>query len=359
MSQTTKPEYYDWHKTLSYDADVTAVFGARGIGKTFGLRLQFIRDWKRDKSRFVEIARYKSEIPDVARGYFDRLQEMPECEGYVFRTDAKQAYIARKPDDPKEKPAWEVIGYFVAMTEMQKSKKRTFQNVYRLLLDEATIERTDRYHGYLSHEFELLANIVDSCTRERADDDSPRHPHVYLLSNACDLTNPYFARYGIDSPPDYGYRWYAGKTFLLHYVRDDDYAEAKRTGTVAGRMMAGMHGEQIASYNIFANSSPDFIDTKPKWARFESGVVYLGQRFGIWYDDLAGLYYINDKIPNNTKQPVYALTRADNKVDMLMVKRSNKVLQSLVDLAVYNQLKFSTVGVRERFYDALAMFGIR
>ena len=29
-------EYYDWHKTLSYDADVTMVIGARGVGKTFG-----------------------------------------------------------------------------------------------------------------------------------------------------------------------------------------------------------------------------------------------------------------------------------------------------------------------------------
>ena len=68
---------------------------------------------------------------------------------------------------------------------------------------------------------------------------------------------------------------------------------------------------------------------------------------------------MNDRIPSNTKAPVYALTRADNRVDMLMVKRSNKVLQSLVDLALWNQLKFSTVGVRERFYQALSMFGIR
>ena len=33
-------DYYDWHKTLSYNADVTMVIGARGIGKTYGLRKQ-------------------------------------------------------------------------------------------------------------------------------------------------------------------------------------------------------------------------------------------------------------------------------------------------------------------------------
>ena len=37
-------EFYNWQKTLSYNADVTMVIGARGIGKTYGLRLQFIRD---------------------------------------------------------------------------------------------------------------------------------------------------------------------------------------------------------------------------------------------------------------------------------------------------------------------------
>lgn len=354
----SKPRFYDWSKTLSYDADVTAVFGARGIGKTFGLRCQFVRDWKKDKSRFVEIARYKSEIPDVARGYFDRISELDEFNQYVFKTDGKQAYIAMKPDDPDKKPDWQVFGYFVAMTEMQKSKKRTFQNVYRLLLDEATIERSDRYHGYLTHEFELLANIVDSCTRERADVKS-KHPHVYLLSNACDLTNPYFIRYGIDTPPEYGYHWYASKTFLLHYVQDSDYASQKRTGTVAGRMLQGMVGERVVSFNEFSNTHSDFIGVKPRNARFESGVVYMGQSFGIWCDDNTGYYYINTKIPKNTRMPVFALTRADNRVDMLMVKRSNRVLQSLVDLALWNQLKFSTVGVRERFYQAMSMFGIR
>lgn len=353
-----KPKYYDWAKTFTYDADVTAVFGARGIGKTFGLRAQFIRDWRKDGSRFVEICRYKSEIPDVARGYFDRLAELSEFHDLTFKTDGKQAYVADKPADPDTKPEWQVIGYFVAMTEMQKSKKRTFEKVYRLLLDEATIDTHDRYHGYLNHEFELLANIVDSCTRERADT-TGRHPHVYLLSNACDLVNPYFVHYGIDTQPPFGYSWHARKTFLLHYVKDDDYAKAKSEGTVAGRMLQGTAGEQVASYNMFAAANTDFIAVKPSWASFSLGFVYMGQKFGVWFDPVSACYYVNRKIPNNPQMPVYALTRADNRINMVMVRRSNQALQSLVDMALYNQLKFDTVGTRERFYQALSMFGIR
>ena len=44
-------DFYDWNKTLSYDADVTMVIGAKGIGKTFGLRKQCIKDFLRDGSR--------------------------------------------------------------------------------------------------------------------------------------------------------------------------------------------------------------------------------------------------------------------------------------------------------------------
>lgn len=352
-------DYYDWDKTLSYDADVTMVVGARGVGKTFGLRLQFVRDWLRDGSRFVEIARYKSEIPDVARNYFDRIVELGMFPGYVFRTDGKTAYIAEAPDDPDGRPDWRVIGYFVALTEMQKTKKRTFSNVRRLLLDEATVNMSDRYHGYLAHEFELLANIVDSCSRERADDAAGRRPHVYLLSNACDLVNPYFVRYGIDRVPDEGYSWYAGKTFLLHYLRDDSYAEAKRADTVAGRMLQGTAEERVASFNDFGNGGDDFVEPKPPYCDFYFGFVWRGERFGIWYDDLSGNFWITGKIPNNTSRPVFALSRADNGINLMMVRRSNKSLQQIVDLAMYNQIRFDTVGRRERFYEAMHLFGIR
>ena len=158
-------DYYDWERTFSYDADVTMVVGARGLGKTFGLRRQFIRDFKKDGSRFVEIVRYKNELSGVSDGYFGRLEELPENENYLFRTDSRYAYMAEKPKDyenieVKTKPVWRKIGYFIAMTDAQRMKKLTFHNVRRIVLDEAIIDRSDRYHDYLNNEFAILADIV-------------------------------------------------------------------------------------------------------------------------------------------------------------------------------------------------------
>ena len=162
-------DFYDWNKTLSYDADVTMVIGARGIGKTFGLRKQCIKDFLRDGSRFVEITRYNNELSGVSDGYFNRLSSLPDFSDYVFKSDARYAYIADK-DETKKKPEWKLIGYFVSLSSAQRMKKRTFDHVRRLIFDEAILERSDRYHRYLPNEFGTLANLVEigraSC-RER------------------------------------------------------------------------------------------------------------------------------------------------------------------------------------------------
>lgn len=350
-------EYYDWNRTLSYDADVTMVVGGRGIGKTFGLRCQFVRDFLKTGARFVAVCRYKNELSDVVKGYFDRVQKLPEFRKYTFKTEGKRFWMAEKVPDG-EKPDWKLIGYAVALTEMQKSKQSTFEGVYRIVLDEAILDRIDRYHSYLPNEYVLLANLVDSCSRERADQ-TARPPRVYLLGNAVDLINPYFQRYGINEPPKFGYGWYDHKSFLLHYVEAGDYARAKETGTVAGRMLAGTEAGAAANANVFQGANQDYVAKRPKWAEFDCGVVCFGERFGVWWDFRECYFYIDNVIPKQTSRPVFALTRSDSRVNMMMVRRSNKSLQALVDMAMQGMCRYSSVAVRERFLSAMTMFGIR
>ena len=109
-------------------------------------------------------------LSGVSDGYFNRLAKLDEFKGYLFRTDTHSAYIAEKPDDKKEKPTWKLIGYFVALSDAQNLKKRTFDNVRRIIFDEAILERSDVYHRYLNGEFLKFANLIDTVSRERADD---------------------------------------------------------------------------------------------------------------------------------------------------------------------------------------------
>lgn len=352
-------DYYDWQKTFSYDADVTMVVGARGVGKTFGLRMQFIRDFIKDGSRFVELTRYKNELFGVSNGYFNRVGDQKEFKDYVFKTNTSNAYIARKDSkDAKGKYNWLTIGYFVALSDAQRMKKRTFDHVRRILLDEAIIDKFDRYHTYLPNEYGILANIVDTVSRERADTDGIR-PRVYLLGNAVDFANPYFSAYKVSSKMEFGYKWYANKTFLLHYVESREYSQEKALGTVAGRMMTRTGEASTAINNEFQLDSKEFVERKPGRAKFMFGIYLNGNRFGIWADYEEGLYYVNSKVPRGEENKVYTLTRSDSTINMMAARRADKVMKGFCELWYLGLVRYDTLDVKMRFNEVLDIFGIR
>lgn len=361
-------DFYDWHKTLSYDADVTMVIGARGVGKTFGIRTQCIRDWIKDGSRFVEVVRFKNELSGVADGYFNRTGEQEDFKDYIFRTDARYAWIARRPIETEDKerklkPEWHLIGYFIALSDAQRMKKRTFDKVRRIIFDESILERSDRYHNYLPNEFGVLANLVDTVSRERADTEGLR-PRVYLLGNACDLSNPYFAAYGVGTDLKFGYRWYNGKTFLLHYVDAGEYATEKLEGTVAGRMMRGTSAAKVAISNEFVGVGKEFVSRKPSRAKFYFGIKCDGMTFGIWCDLQGGLYYVTKKLPKDvdregSRYTIFALTAADNKVNYIAAKRADKTLSYFAEMYYLNLVRYDSVQTKTEFMNVLSMFGIR
>lgn len=355
-----KQKYYDWNKTFSYDADVTMVVGARGYGKTYGLRSQFIRDFKKDQSTFVEVVRYKTELEGVSSDYFGRISGDSEFEGLEFKTDTKHAWISHKDAiDEKGKQKWEIIGYFVALSQGQQIKKRTFNKVKRINFDEAILDKDDIYHNYLRNEFAKLANIVDTVSRERADTKGIK-PHLYLLGNALDIMNPYFINYKIGTKPKYGYTWYNNKNMLLHYVKDDDYSREKQKGTVAGRMLANSVDGLIAARNEFVKVSDDFIKQKPSRAKFSFGIAYNYKKYGIWIDYSEGYYYVNENIPSNTNgKPIFALTASDNKINYIAAKKAEKALKGFTELYYMGIVRYSSYEVREEFIDALTLFGVR
>lgn len=354
--------YYDWEKTFSFDADVTMVIGARGYGKTYGLRKQFLQDFINNSYRFVEVVRFKNELSSVSNGYFDRLLRTNKFKDYICRYDGHRAYIAKKPkgyDDADKKPKlnWEVIGYFIAMTDAQKAKKTTFDNVKRVVLDEAVIDRSDRYHNYLPNEHVILANIVDTVSRERADTKGIR-PRVYLLGNACDFGNPYFAAYGVTSDLTFGYRWFRNKTFLLHYVDSGDYGENKLSGTVAGRMMMGTSEALVAAGNEFTGMNSDFVEKKTKGARFNFGVRYNGVIYGIWSDMREGLYFVTNGAPNNAS-PIYYLSNDQAQVNYVAARRTSKIFAIFADAYYLSMIRYDSVDTKRNFMAVLNMFGVR
>lgn len=354
-------QYYDWNKTLSYDADVTMVVGARGVGKTYGLRKQCIRDYLKHEWRFVEICRNKNQVSPVSAGYFDRIISNEEFPEYVFKTTPQKAYIAKRKDDEddKKKIVWHCIGYFVALTDAQLLKRTTFTNVRRIIFDEAIMDKRDRYHRYVNNEYSVLVNIIDTVSRERADTESLA-PRVYLLGNALDMFNPYFEAYGINSKPPRGYSWYKNKTMLLDYLDSKKYSQEKLTGTVAGRMIAGTVEGEIEANNEFMNSGIEFVMKKTPKAKFSFGISYDNRDYAVWIDMFEGYYFITKKFPKNTEgKPIFTITASDAKINYIMAKRADKPIQMLSDAFYMGIMRFDNMATMNGFLDLLTMFGIR
>lgn len=359
MPAANKATYYDWRKTLSYGADVTMVISARGAGKTYGLRKEAVKDFLRDGSRFVEIVRYKSQLKGEAaiqRGYFDKLVQKREFPGYIFKCEGTTAYIARDADKPK----WAKLGYFVALSEMQQSKQRTFAQVKKVIFDEFIIDRRTRSR-YLPGEYVLFVNLIDSLAREEVDENGePMGTPVkaYLLGNACDLINPYFQHWRVNDKPRDGYSWIKRGEILLHYAVNETYAEGKRK-TLVGRLTEGTAEADVIIGNEFNTGDKYNIAKKSPRAVFAYGLLWHGSEFGIWQDSAAGLVYVAQGVPKDSGRPVLSLTREDDGANVLMIRRGEKLLRALMEYYYNGLMRFASAGLREQFLTIMEMVGIK
>lgn len=348
----SKSQFFEWGPVLSRQAPITMVVGARGLGKTYGLRKACIEQFLKKGYCFVEVSRFKSEQKQVQRGYFDRIsQEFP---GVEFEVRGSEGFVWRGKTTEKGKKTWERVCYFVSLTELQTTKKRTFDRVKNILFDEAVIDRSDRYHRYLPNEWELLAGLIDSCSRERAD--SSVHPQLFLLGNAVDLSNPFFQKIGLMEEPSTGFHWYLKKLFLLVVPEAADYSRAKEEQTLAGRMLAGTAAGEAANWNKFSSEFAGVIAKKPSSARFEVGLRWKEAEFGLWFDDREGRYYINSTIPRGGK--TLALSIGNVAVNTPLVQKNASFLKSIVSLASIDGLRFESLGLRSQFFTACGLLNL-
>lgn len=356
MIKWERGKHYYWPDVFSRqvgtNGEIAVISGGKGIGKTFGLRLQCVEDFLRRKVTFCEICRTKTECAAVQDGYFSKLQNDGFYTDYDFKCEKNAGYINLGDDD---NPEWELICYFVALSNFQQEKKRTFVKPYRFIFDEAIIDTKDRYHRYLNSEFLILANLLDSVSRQQPGEDYQYR--LYILGNSVDLSSPYFQYLGIDSIPEFGFTWYRDKTVLLHYVEPFD-AEQRKAQTLVGRMLAGSDEARIIFDNEFADVSGGEVMPKTPNAKYKYALIYDAMKFGIWVDSSVGLYFVTSKIPINARN-VYTLTKRDGTVNYAMLRKTDSILKILNQVFYVGGLRYESMGIRQAFHDVLGFLGIK
>lgn len=369
----SKIRHFTWQQDFTYDADITMVVGSRNDGKTFGIREQLLRDFRDNKERFSIAVRHKDYISDISKNFFSgvvantedkKLQEwFKELNIPCFRLTNSTYEIAPrckngKPDSTK----WETIGYFTGIAIKQDAKERTYENVRRIILDEAIIEPEDlRFRRYLPDEWGNFASFITSCTKAR----STKHkPSAYLLANAVDLINPYFQMLNLYEIPEYGHQWFKigdsenPVSFLLHMLDPNIYIPYVANDLDLGSRM--LTGKAAAAYtNEFAINTNEFVCKKPSSAQYEAGFIYRNKIYALWTDYSEGISYISKRFITGLQRPMYALTTADNKVNYFAAKEARKALYILIDRYSLGCLRFESLELREGVFRLFRDFGIK
>ena len=352
-------KFYDWDKTLSYQTGTNGehcfVLGAKNIGKTFGLRKKCVERHIKTGELFVELCRTKATRDNVKRGYFDKLQNAGFFSDYIFKVESNCGFIARKPVNEKDKVRWRMLCYFVALSNFQEEKQRTFVKPKRFIFDEAIIDSKDRYHRYLKDEYFILANILDSISRQQVGDDY--NYYVYYLANAVDMTCPYLMYLGVNRIPKFGYTWYKDKTVLLHYVEPWDVDERKAL-TLVGRMLDGYDESKVVFDNEFKDVTGHEIMRKTPNAQYKYCIVYGSMKYAIWIDSKRGLWFVTSKLPKGAKN-IYTITKRDSSINYQTLKKASPLMQLISDVYYMGGLRYESAHLRESFFEILDFLGIK
>lgn len=319
------PKYYDWSLIFSKDKHINVITGARGIGKTFGLRLQTIRDYIKKGHLCIEVVRYKEEVPDLTRNYHKKLAKFfPE---YEFSSNSTGLYIRKKVEDGKKDLPWEQYGFIAALSVAHKKKRGTFpEGIHRIIFDEFTLDTRSQFARYLKNEVDALASIVSTASRERADGAGGKRPYLYLLGNATDRFNPYFERWRLDADK-LGLFISEGVLFHNVPVEVDIYR-----GTLAHAISGESQETQMAAGNAHADL-PDLcrIEKKPRSAQALLAVKWQGYTYTLWRSPME--WYVQRKEPpKNSGVQTVATRLADGGTNIPAGKWLRKKLKPLADM---------------------------
>jgi len=329
-----KSLYYNPNKMLSYNRILNFIIGARGIGKSYGMKEFPIKRFLKYGEQFIYVRRYKTELRKISNYFDDVKSAFPD---HTFKVKGRQLFIDDK-----------LFGWAIPLSAWQSEKSNAYPNVTTIVFDEFIREKDNS--GYLPNEVSALLNLMDTVFRDR---DNVR---TVCLSNAVSVVNPYFLYFNIQ--PNINKRFNAYQSLLVEIPNSKDFSEQRRK-TRFGELIDGTEYGDMSLDNEFTNDSEVFIEKRSKNSKYQFSVVYNGMTFGVWVDtNLRAMYLSTDTDPSSKN--VYALTASDlNEKTLLMIGwKNNYHLKKLVSAFKNGLLRFDNQVIRTTAYEMFKKMNI-
>ena len=320
--------YYNPNKLLSYNRILSFVIGARGIGKTYGLKKYSIKRFIKQGEQFIYLKRYKTDIKGIDQFFDTVAQDFPE---HTFKVKGRELYIDDK-----------LAGWVMPLSSWQSVKSREFPNVCTIIYDEFLLEKSSK-QSYMQDEPKALLNFMDTVIRNR---DNAR---CICLSNAVSIVNPFFIYFNII--PNLDKRYNAFKNVVVEIPDSIDFTD-ERKKTKFGQLISETDYGDFALGNEFINDSKVFIEKRTKNSRFQFSIIYNGMTMGVWVDVDEGVMYLSQDHDPSTKK-VFALTKDDHVEDSLLMTnwKQNYYLGKMVNAFLNGYLRFDNQVMRNVGYE--------
>lgn len=323
-----KSLFYNPNKLLSFNRILSFVIGARGIGKTYGMKKYGINRFIKHGEQFIYLKRYKTDIKGIDQ-FFDAVsQEFPK---HVFKVKGRELYIDDK-----------LAGWVMPLSSWQSVKSREFPNVCTILYDEFLLEKSSK-QSYMQDEPKALLNFMDTVIRNR---DNAR---VICMSNAVSIVNPFFLYFNI--VPDINKRYNAYESIVVEIPDSVDFTD-ERKKTKFGKLISDTDYGAFSLGNEFINDSKVFIERRSKESKFQFSVVYNGMTIGIWVDVDKGVMYASNEFDPSSKLS-FALTTddLDEKTMMMINWKQNYYISKMVNAFFNGYLRFDNQVLRNIGYE--------
>ena len=326
--------WYDITRTLSYNALFNFVLGARGIGKTYGLKKYAIKKFLSSGKQFMYIRRYKTELKQNNTFFKAVSAEFPETK---FDVKGNNYLINDK-----------IAGFSMALSTAKISKSTDFSGVDLIIFDEFIID-VGAYH-YLSDEVINFLEAYETIARLR-------DVKVFFLSNSITETNPYHLYFNLRMPD--GKHICVKNDILLEYIDGAEYSNVKKQ-TRFGKIIDGTQYAQYSIDNVFLRDNNTFVEKRTEKATYYFTIKYNGDFFGVWIDYSYGKIFISDEYDQYCKL-VYTLTLDDHSPNTLLTRSLSKcvLLKNLIENFKIGNVRFETINIKNITYGMFKLLIVR
>lgn len=258
--------FYNWRNLNGYNAPIEIVIAPRGLGKTFGKLMEYLRDTMKGK-RFVYICETREEVKTLSQNkgekFFSGIKTYLENNkskrsekfyNYLFKgtseidTEDLEDFKNANVSGGTIKINNETVGYLLALNAYSELKRNNFDKVDNIIFDEFIPEEINITHMKAPKKF---SSLIQSIARRR-------DVKITLLANSVRLDDILLVKLKCDNLRPGEIRKIKDKKGLLivaHFVDKNDYEDymSSLDASVSGRL-SNLLNENNLNNNIFKNT---------------------------------------------------------------------------------------------------------